>query len=150
MGRGSLSAAAQPASPRRGSLFQATLNEVRMKRKVLLAWLGASILLCTGSVRSEEKASPEPAAAPQKQVEQPKFVRVRRDDQGQPLAMETAVVRYIPADAGAQAVAVDLIGAVHVGDKAYYDELNKLFESYDVLLYELVAPEGTKVPKEGR
>jgi len=42
------------------------------------------------------------------------------------------------------------VGAVHVGDKAYYDDLNKLFEDYDVVLYELVAPEGTRVPKGGR
>jgi len=42
---------------------------------------------------------------------------------------------------------VDLVGAVHVGDKAYYEELNKLFETYDVVLYELVAPEGTRIPK---
>jgi hypothetical protein len=40
-----------------------------------------------------------------------------------------------------------LVGAVHVGDKAYYDELNKAFEGYDIVLYELVAPEGTHIPK---
>ena len=28
---------------------------------------------------------------------------------------------------------------MHIGDKAYYDNLNKEFEQYDVLLYELVA-----------
>jgi hypothetical protein len=56
----------------------------------------------------------------------------------------------VPATEGAEGIVVDLIGAVHVGDKSYYDELNKLFESYDVLLYELVAAEGTKIPKEGR
>jgi hypothetical protein len=62
-------------------------------------------------------------------------------------AMETAVVRYVPAS-GEGEVTVDLIGAVHVGDKAYYEKLNKLMEQYDVLLYELVAPQGT-VPKAG-
>jgi hypothetical protein len=96
-----------------------------------------------------DKDAAEKEAA-KKETAQPQFVRVRRDEKGQPLAMETAVVRYVAAEAGGAAVVVDLIGAVHVGDKSYYDELNKLFESYDVLLYELVAPEGTKVPKEGR
>lgn len=47
------------------------------------------------------------------------------------------------------AVTVDLIGAVHVGDQNYYDTLNKLFTEYDALLYELVAPPGTKLPKGG-
>jgi hypothetical protein len=47
-------------------------------------------------------------------------------------------------------VVVDLIGAVHVGEKEYYDELNKLFDGYDVVLYELVAPEGTVIQKDAR
>ena len=42
---------------------------------------------------------------------------------------------------------VDLIGAVHIGDIAYYDELNKQFTQYDALLYELVAPPGTVVER---
>ena len=42
---------------------------------------------------------------------------------------------------------VDLIGAVHVGEKSYYEALDKQFEDYDAVLYELVAPEGTRVPK---
>ena len=129
-----------------------------MKRAWTLAWLAWLMLLAGGIARAEEKPGENPAAAEDKseqakaeqpKAEQPKFVRVRHDDAGKPLAMETAVVRYIPAAAGGDVV-VDLIGAVHVGDKSYYGELNKLFESYDVLLYELVAPEGTKVPKEGR
>ena len=79
-----------------------------------------------------------------------KFIRVRRDEKGDPLVMETAVVSFVSADGAQPGLQVDLVGAVHVGDKKYYDDLNKLFESYDVLLYELVAPEGTRVTKEGR
>jgi hypothetical protein len=79
------------------------------------------------------------------------WVRLHRDKNGQPLAMQTAVVRYVPADAAddraAEGVRVDLIGAIHVGDQAYYEGLNKRFEQYEALLYELVAPEGTVVEK---
>ena len=42
---------------------------------------------------------------------------------------------------------VDLVGAVHIGDLAYYDELNRRFKNYDALLYELVAAEGTVVER---
>jgi len=42
-------------------------------------------------------------------------------------------------------LSVDLVGAVHIGDSAYYAQLNELFKSYDVILYELVAPEGALV-----
>src|SRR5262249_17807133 len=34
-------------------------------------------------------------------------------------------------------------------EKNYYEELNKRFDNYDVVLYELVAPEGTVIPKGG-
>ena len=67
------------------------------------------------------------------------FVRVAKDDQNRPTALQLAVVRYVAADARL-GLSVDLVGAVHIGDAAYYAQLNELFESYDVLLYELVAP----------
>jgi hypothetical protein len=128
-----------------------------MKRLSLLAWLVAVAVALAGFARTA-RAADEPAAGdgalPEKKaiaaegLPESKFIRVRRDDQRRPAAMETAVVHY--AAAARAGVAVDLVGAVHVGDQAYYDGLNKLFEGYDVVLYELVAPEGTKVPKGGR
>lgn len=81
--------------------------------------------------------------------QQPQFLRVRRDADGRPKRMETAIVRYASDKTESKQSYVDLIGAVHVADKAYFDKLNRLFRSYDVVLYELVAPEGTRVPKGG-
>jgi hypothetical protein len=78
-----------------------------------------------------------------------KFLRIRRDAKEQPVALETAVVRYVPAS-GEGGVEVDLVSAVHIGEKAYYDKLNELFDRYDVVLYELVAPEGTRIPRGGK
>jgi hypothetical protein len=76
------------------------------------------------------------------------WIRVTRDDQKRPLALETAAVRYVPAAGGEpNDVSVDLIGAVHVGDLKYYERLNEEFKQYDALLFELVAPPNTKVPK---
>jgi hypothetical protein len=82
------------------------------------------------------------------------WVRLLSDSNGKPLAMQTAIVRYVPRKEGGgsnlQARAgttVDLIGAVHIGDRAYYQQLNRRFRQYDALLYELVAPEGTQVPR---
>jgi hypothetical protein len=92
-----------------------------------------------------EKSEPAPGE---------KWVRVLTDKKGKPLAMQTAIVRYVRADEikpGAPAKKykhyVDLVGAIHIADKAYYDELNRRFAKYDAVLYELVAPEGTYVPK---
>jgi len=74
-----------------------------------------------------------------------KFLRIRRDDDKQPLALETSVTHYVSKPGRDPSIQVDLIGAVHVGEHQYYDQLNELFKSYDVVLYELVAPEGTRV-----
>jgi hypothetical protein len=124
-----------------------------MKRLLLLAGIVAAL----GCLSAMAQAADEPKAGIET-ADEAKFIRLTRDDQRRPLVMETAVVRYLPTDklptdkssAAKPNVQIDLVGAVHVGDRAYYDELNKLFESYDVVLYELVAPEGTRVPKGGR
>jgi hypothetical protein len=82
-----------------------------------------------------------------------KWVRLLLDKRKTPLAMQTAIVRYVPADdfddkkaLGDYRRYVDLVGAVHVADHAYYAKLNRRFKQYDAVLYELVAPEGTAVP----
>ena len=56
---------------------------------------------------------------------------------------------FAPKDRVKTTPTVDLISAVHVGEKSYYANLNQLFTGYDVVLYELVAPEGTRIPKGG-
>ena len=66
-----------------------------------------------------------------------------------PLALEAAIVHCVPADRSKTGPTVDLVAAVHVADKKYYDQLNREFAGYDVVLYELIAPEGTKIPKGG-
>lgn len=51
-------------------------------------------------------------------------------------SLQTAVVSY----ESPQKVKVDLVGAIHIADKAYFDALNTRFKSYDAVLYELVGP----------
>jgi hypothetical protein len=79
------------------------------------------------------------------------WVRVRYDKKQEPLAMEAAIVRYVPVKPDPRGkgtpLSVDLVAAVHIGDAAYYDALNQRFEAYDALLYELVAAEGTVVER---
>ena len=71
------------------------------------------------------------------------FLRIRRTDSGEPVALETSIVRYVPAD-GSDGMTVDLVGAVHIADRQYYRQLNEAFTEYDALLYELVAPENMR------
>lgn len=112
-----------------------------------------------GSVRQQEIAT-----ADGETLLGTKWVRLLKDKQGKPLALQTAIVRYVPrpatdnpaagnpiandraaAKTDNAGVVIDLVGAVHVGDRRYYRQLNRRFRQYDALLYELVAPEGTKV-----
>jgi GMP synthase-like glutamine amidotransferase len=78
------------------------------------------------------------------------FMRIRKDRKGRPVTLDTSVTRYETRNSAGEKVKVDLIGAVHIGEQEYYEELNARFTQYDSLLYELVAPEGTIVPKGGR
>lgn len=99
-----------------------------------------SLLVCGRASAQDDK--PHTQASP-------KFIRLNRDRDNTPIALQTATVRYRPS-AGDDRVVVDLIGVVHMGDRDYYRKLERQFKDYDVLLYELVAPRGTRVPRGGR
>jgi hypothetical protein len=76
----------------------------------------------------------------------PEFVRVDVDAEDQPRALQMSVLNYVPADPG-RLIEVDLVGAVHIGDPAYYAELNRRFRDYDAVLFELIAPEEALGPQ---
>ena len=67
------------------------------------------------------------------------FARVATDEDERPRALQLAITTYAPANER-QGLSVDLVSAIHIGDPAYYADLNRRFQEYDVLLYELVAP----------
>src|SRR6266550_2345494 len=60
--------------------------------------------------------------------------------------LETGVATY-KNDKG---VTVQLVGAVHIADPGYYEALNKQFEGYDALLYEMVKPKDMGAPGRDR
>ncbi len=75
------------------------------------------------------------------------FARVAEDERRQPLALQLAIASYAPR-MGNRNVRVDLIGAIHIADKAYYADLNNRFKNYDALLYELIAPKDTIIARD--
>jgi len=81
------------------------------------------LVLCRSLVLAETAVvTPEPTD----------FVRFKEDASGAQL--QTSIASY----KNAEGVTVDLIGAIHVADKAYYERLNARFPIYDALLYEMV------------
>lgn len=72
------------------------------------------------------------------------FIRVKETEDSAKL--QTALFGYEK-----DGVHVDLIGAIHLADKKYYQFLNKRFETYGVLLFEMVGGEnlgGGKKPED--
>ncbi|RLS78058.1 MAG: hypothetical protein DWI03_05000 [Planctomycetota bacterium] len=95
------------------------------------------------------------APAPESEDDRPQFLRLSRDDGGQPQSLDTSIVQYHGHSErgtrrGREALQVDLVAAVHLGGDDYYETLNRLFTEYDAVLYELVAPPNARVPKPGR
>lgn len=68
------------------------------------------------------------------------FIRVDEDESA--ARLQTAVTRYQKDGA-----TVDLIGAVHIADKAYYEALGERFKTYDALLFEMIG--GEKLGRAG-
>ena len=120
----------------------------RSKYVATLGWLLA-VTCAQGQVPAGA-----PAAEGQKSSEAKKssdYLRIIRDKDQDPIALETSVVSFQPGPAAKfQNVQVDLIGAVHVADADYFKKLNQLFVGYDALLYELVAPRDNNVPQNGK
>ena len=111
-------------------------------------WLAAlSSDDCYAKETPDLETSVAQAAADSDQLKKPKWVRVVRDTRKRPISMQTASVRYQGDKGPHSGITVDLISAVHIGDRTYYKQLNSHFEQYDALLFELVAPEGTRVAR---
>lgn len=73
------------------------------------------------------------------------FIRFVEAESGD--SLQTALVHYRRDDG----VQVDLVGAVHVADRAYFDELNRRFTAYEAVLYELIGGPhpGKEKPRAG-
>ncbi len=90
-------------------------------------------LLPTAGAQQNQPAKEE-APGKKEVVEASDFIRIDEDDKA--ARLQTSVTRYEK-----NGVTVDLIGAVHIADKSYYADLNKSFEKYDALLFEMVGGE---------
>lgn len=113
-----------------------------------LILLAAGLAVSQDPVAKPSQSSSENDVRPQKS---PIFLRIDKDDRGEPKALQCAIAKYRVASGAHQGAVIELVAAVHIGEKSYYTELNKRFEGYDALLYELVArPEDRPVRNEKR
>jgi hypothetical protein len=103
----------------------------------------ALALLGSPACSQEQKGTAAPAPAPAG-AEPTKFIRFvdLGDYRGR---LEVAIARYADRERGLE---VDLVSAVHIGEPAYYAELSRRFPTYDAVLYELVAPAGSRPERD--
>lgn len=110
--------------------------------RCLLAWFLVSMGWSNGlgqeSDPSQERET-KTQSSTQAQSKPPVFLRIDKSIAGEPRALQTAVARYRIASGTHKGAIVELVGAVHVGEKDYYNDLNDRFKEYDAVLYELVA-----------
>jgi hypothetical protein len=109
-----------------------------------LSAVAVLLAVCTTAL-----AEAPPSKLETKKATSSRYLHLRRDAGDRPVALETATVRFVPAS-GEGNLVVDLVGVVHIADADYYRRLNRQLDQYDVVLYELVAAPGTRVPKGGR
>lgn len=121
---------------------------MHLLRIVPLSLLGAILSLAiphaalNGQDKPKEQGKTETKPAAKDDI---KFVRVSKKAKA-PIALQTAVVKYESDSQETEGVEVTLIGAVHIAEKSYYQDLNKLFTEYDALLYEMVSDPNQGVP----
>ncbi|BCU76768.1 hypothetical protein [Luteolibacter sp. LG18] len=71
------------------------------------------------------------------------FIRV--DEDAQAARLQTGVTRYKK-----DGVTVDLIGAIHIADAAYYKNLSGKFDNYQAVLFEMVGDDKAIPKKEAK
>lgn len=120
---------------------------------VMLAFAGAlwdtAVCVAQTVVADEKQAAATATDDSSEQDSEAEYLRIKTDENGKKVALQTAIVRYHgkPGTRYDGAI-VDLVGVVHIGEKDYYLDLNDRLSKYDSVLYELVAPDGTRIRPE--
>ena len=122
----------------------ALVRRARVARFAAFVLLSLAPVVCAqvGAIASESDSQNARAASENR--ESPWF-RIERDGKV-PVALQTSIVRfsgsYVGKDGQTREASVDLVGAIHLAEKQYYDALNEEFKNYETVVFELVAPKG--------
>lgn len=118
-----------------------------MKTTFLRAWtVSAALALTAGSLLASQPPADAPTKAPATASEPAKtsdhYTRVVEKEDGT-LVLEIAAKTFEAAGVGGgDRAKVHLVGAVHIGDRPYYESLQKLLDRSDLVLFEGVKPPG--------
>lgn len=126
---------------------------LRRDRRDWAGWvrvLAGALALTAGTTASlaEPEGSPavpttaQPAPVQPAASASPDYVRTQTDEAGV-ASLQVAIRSFTITDAGGRERTVHLVGAIHIGDKAYYDQLQGFLDQQDLVLYEGVKPPGS-------
>lgn len=107
-----------------------------MRKILLILSLLAGALQALADKPAPAAATPgdQEAAGQAAAAEGSDFIRVDEDEKA--ARLQTALIRYEK-----DGTTVDLVGAVHMADQAYYKRLNEIFAQYEAVLFEMVGGE---------
>src|SRR4051812_19883832 len=104
-----------------------------MRRLLILIALCLSSVLASFAPPSRAASPPaQPATLPATQPSE--FVRFVEDGHGGG-QLQVAMASFVD---DARAVHVELLSAIHVADASFFEQLNRRFDEYDVVLYEMI------------
>ena len=67
------------------------------------------------------------------------YVRLLSDEKSSELIALQTSIEHLKGNDSKGSFQIDLVAAVHIAEKAYYQQLNERFKSYDAVLFELIA-----------
>jgi hypothetical protein len=97
------------------------------------------LVLMSGVVCRAQEAKPAADAAAA-EARNTSYIRVHDSEDGDHVTLQVAIRSFKPADP--KLPTVHLVGAVHIGDKAYYKSVQKFLDEQDLVLFEGVKPSG--------
>jgi hypothetical protein len=109
-----------------------------MKLRPGLIALVSGILSCVSLTTQAADSSDAETSANENNERQ--YIRIARNEDNFAALLQTSVIRFADSKQFPGRM-VDLVGAIHLGEAGYYEELNRRFVEYDALLYEAVIPE---------
>ena len=89
---------------------------------------------------TKDTAAQQTTDAKDKEAAKPEYVRIKRNERRLATALQTSIIQFTDSKKHPETT-VDLVGAIHLGEASYYEELNKRFKDYEVVLFEAVMPE---------
>ncbi len=115
----------------------------RMLCSLMVLFMAGAIQQPGYAIQDQVQGSATGDSAVQSEEREPTdFLRVKTDEYGSPIALQTATAKYVLEDAkGNVLFEVSLEGVIHLADSSYYRGFQSRFDRYDVVLFESILKE---------